>query len=97
MQAAEERLQAEQWRSLVSEGSDWGMFAYLNRYARNRAEEHEGRADVYDRFVARFLQDAVEDYVMRELEKLTGPAELVPIQTEPLRDFRFLLPPRFFL
>ena len=87
MQAAQHRLEAERWRSMVSSTPDWGIFAYLNKDAEKRAKEHEGLAEVYDRFLSRILSDAIEDYVLREMENLTGPAEL--IQTEPLRDFRF--------
>lgn len=111
MQAAEHRLKAERARSMMDHypertpgplGATWREIQrHMNKQLEEEARFHEGWAETFDRFVAPFLQAAVEEYVLQELEKLTGPAELLEIQppnvieTEPLRNFRFLYPPVF--
>jgi hypothetical protein len=52
----------------------WGL--WFNRIAESRAREHQGLAEVYERFATRLIGEIAGDLMLAEFEKLTGPAEL---------------------
>lgn len=77
MQAAEHRLKAEQLRAMIDESDPWWQHFRVYRHnIEQQASEHEALAEVYDRFAAPFIRDAVGEYVEGELARLVGPVEL---------------------
>lgn len=82
MQAAEHRLKAESLRNQKLRRDDdlyrvSGYARLMDESLEKEAREHEGLAEVYDQFVARILGDVIRDYVLIEMEKMAGPAELL--------------------
>jgi hypothetical protein len=78
--AAEERLREERLRVLASSWNpeDRSPFGQFTRWCiadcHAKADEHAGRAEVYEGFAHRLIADAASELILEQAEKLVGEA-----------------------